>query len=812
VLQSNARWSIPIVDMTTIQRLTEQLNITPMLARLLAVRGLNEVEEAKCFLYGKEDLFHDPFLLDGMHLAVDRVRFALKNNEKIRIYGDYDADGVSSTSLMICLMRQLQANFDYYIPNRITEGYGLNRNAIDTARKHGVSLIITVDTGISAVDEISYARQLGIEVVVTDHHEPPDQLPEAHAIINPKKPECPYPFKQLAGVGVAFKLAEALLGRFPEELLEFVAIGTVADLMPLMDENRILVRMGLERIRSTSSLGIRALLGVAGIEQRDVNAGHIGFAIAPRINASGRLEHAEIAVICLTTHSEQEAEHIAFDLDRLNRERQQIVEQISAEAMEQAARLHELGLMENVLVLAGEGWNVGVVGIVASKLLERYYRPTLILGIDPVTGLAKGSARSIPGFDIHAALTDCKDLLHHYGGHQAAAGMTLHRDQLIDFHRRLNDYAEQHMTEELLIPELVGDMELQLGDISADMISQLELLAPFGMKNPPPRFVLNGLLIKHLKLMGKDQQHLKLQLYNRVDSNPLIIEALGFNKSSWAPLVSPTDQIDLYGELSINEWNGVRRPQIIVKDIRITEVQVFDWRGKTIGDASVNKWMMGMDSAMRGGGKKATLLFRDDDRMDLDIKELSEKNIAVWIYDEFHKLIPINDMAKLTHPEDIGDVMVVSLPPNLPRMEEALTLFNQVNRIYALLLDTVPYTSGVMPAREQFIQVYRLLMRDTAIDNSALENAVKKHTGLPSSSFHFIIKVFEELLFLRREGQRILVNIAPARMELHKSRIYQEKLHREEVEREFIYSNAHELKNWILQRLAPIHLKRMLPK
>ncbi|MEX2415604.1 MAG: single-stranded-DNA-specific exonuclease RecJ [Paenibacillaceae bacterium] len=811
MLKSYARWSIPKVDTTAVEQLSQQLNITPLLASLLTVRGLHEVEEARRFLFGKKDLFHDPFLLNGMQQAVARIQFALKNKEKIRIYGDYDADGVSSTSLMIVLMRQLNADFDYYIPNRQTEGYGLNRNSIELARKQDIKLIITVDTGISAVDEISYAREQGIEIIVTDHHEPPDILPDAYAVINPKKPGCSYPFKQLAGVGVAFKLAEAMLGRFPEELLEFVTIGTIADLMPLVDENRIFVRMGIERLRTNSSLGMRALLGVSGIDQKDLNAGHIGFSIAPRINASGRLDHAGIAVTCLTTSSEQEAEHIAFDLDRLNRERQQIVELISAEAIEQAERLQELGLMEKVLVLAGEGWNVGVVGIVASKVLERYYRPTLILSIDPVTGLAKGSARSIAGFDIHAALTDCSHLLEHYGGHQAAAGMALHRDRLIDFHRSLNDYAEQHLTEDLLIPELMGDMEIESTDISVDMISQLELLAPYGMKNPSPRFVLNGLLLKEIKIMGKDQQHVKLLLCNPLDANMMTMEALAFGKSNWAPLISTNDQIDIMGELSVNEWNGTRRPQIIIKDIRILEKQVFDWRGKKLSDSVVTQWMEGFSSAMQDGGKKAILLFREEEWNQFDIDLIAHKEIAVWLINELDSLLPMNDMAKVTHPEEVGDLLLFSLPPDLARLEWVLPLFFQANRVYSMLQDSVAHMSGPMPTREQFIQVYRLLMRDNVIDISMLGNAVKKHTGLTSSSFLFILTVFEELLFLAREGSQVHVRMTPAKMELHESRSYQEKLHREEVERELIYSNAKELKDWILQRVQQLQRKRMLP-
>jgi len=808
VLQSNARWSIPEVDTTAVEQLSKQLNITPLLARLLMVRGLNEVEEARRFLFGKKDLFHDPFLLDGMQQAVERIYSAIKNKEKIRIYGDYDADGVSSTSLMIVLMQQMQADFDYYIPNRLIEGYGLNRIAIELARKQDIKLIITVDTGISAVEEIAYASELGMDVIVTDHHEPPDSLPDAYVIINPKKPTCSYPFKQLAGVGVAFKLAEALLGRFPEELLEFVTIGTIADLMPLIDENRVFVRMGLERLRATSSLGMRALLGVSGIDQKELHAGHIGFSIAPRINASGRLDHAGIAVTCLTTNSEQEAEHIAFDLDRLNRERQLIVELITTEAMEQAGRLLEHGQMEKVLVLAGEGWNVGVVGIVASKVLERYYRPTLILSIDPVTGLAKGSARSIAGFDIHAALTDCNHLLEHYGGHQAAAGMTLHNDRLIDLHRSLNDYADLHLTDDLLIPELMGDMEIESTDISIDMISQLELLAPYGMKNPSPRFVLNGLRLKEIKTMGKDQQHIKLLLGNPLDANMMTLEALAFGKSSWAPLISSNDEIDIMGELSVNEWNGIRRPQIIIKDIRILEQQIFDWRGKKLSDSLVNNWMDGFSSAMLDGGMKAILLFREEEWKQFDIDLITHKGIAVWLAHESNSPVPMNDKAKLTSAEDIGDLLIFSLPPDLSRIEGILPLFAQANRVYCMLQDSVTHMSGPMPTREQFIQVYKLLLRSSVIDISILENSIKRQTGLTSSVILFILTVFEELLFLAIEGGQVHVRPTPAKMELQESRSYQEKLHREEVERELIYSNAKELKDWILLCMRPTQIER----
>jgi single-stranded-DNA-specific exonuclease len=343
MLQGKARWTVGQSEEggDKAQTLEKELNVSPFLSRLLAARGITESEQAAAFLHGGTDCIHDPFLLDGMDLAVGRIRRAIESGEKIRIYGDYDADGVSSTSLMVSLFKQLGCDFDYYIPHRVQEGYGLHNGAIDIAKEQGVSLMVTVDTGISAVEQIAYAASLGIDVVVTDHHEPPEHLPGAYALVNPKKSDCPYPFKQLAGVGVAVKLAQALLGRWPEELLEYVAIGTIADLMHLSDENRMMVKQGIERIRNTANPGLRALLEVSGVAVKDVNSTHIGFALAPRINASGRLLSADAAVRLLTTDSEQEAMQLADNLDALNKERQRIVDDMTKEAAAMVERLRD---------------------------------------------------------------------------------------------------------------------------------------------------------------------------------------------------------------------------------------------------------------------------------------------------------------------------------------------------------------------------------------------------------------------------------------------------------------------------------------
>jgi len=817
VLYAKAKWTMPELDDQAVERLASKLNISKMVARLLVIRGITNTDEAEQFLYAKEDQLHDPFLLDGMKAAVSRVLLALERKEKIRIYGDYDADGVSSTSLMIGLLRTLNAEFDYYIPHRQAEGYGLHIAAIDAAKQQGVDLIITVDTGISAVEEIAHAAYLGIDVIVTDHHEPPVVLPAAYAILNPRKPGCEYPFKSLAGVGVAFKLAHALLGRMPNEWLEYVAIGTIADLMPLQDENRILVKLGIERIRSTRRAGIHALLRVSGIDKQTVSAGHIGFSIAPRINASGRLDRADTAVSCLTSENEQEADQLAHDLDRLNRERQQIVEDIASEALEQARQMEQYGTLGKVLVLAGEGWNVGVVGIVASKVLERYYRPTIILSIDRAKGIAKGSARSIPGFDIHGALTECAEMLDHYGGHQAAAGMTLQSKQVNNLRKQLNDVAERVLQEGDLTPILTPDLELGLSDISTDVIDQLELLGPFGMNNPHPSFVMSGLRIKELKLLGKDRQHLKLMLFApnagsgaRCEITPKttelpIIEALAFGKAEWSQQMSMSGNIDVYGELSINEWNGVRRPQIMIKDLRITERQVFDWRGRSASDTVITEWLSRKQNA--GTTSRGAIIFRVEEA---SLVQLADTSAALWLIKD-DQLIALNGIAEEADPAQIKDLLFLTLPPAIERAANMLRLFSEVERVYAVFHDTRSYMSGGMPTREQFKQIYSLLnaLREPISEAEALYR-LRERTGLTSDSIRFILAVFADSGFIQEEAGMVAIVPSPPKKELADSSVYTEKIDRVEVEQVFIYSTGFELKEWIVHQLTPQAASRSL--
>ncbi|MBA2939262.1 single-stranded-DNA-specific exonuclease RecJ [Paenibacillus sp. CGMCC 1.16610] len=803
MLAPKARWSIGHADEMLIETFVRELQIDPLVARLLVLRDIRTIPEAEQFMHGGVQYYHDPYLLDGMLPAVERIRKALQNNEFIRIYGDYDADGVSSTSLMHHLLTGLGARFDTYIPHRIREGYGLNRSAIDLAKEQGVDLLITVDTGISAVQEIAYCEELGIDVIVTDHHEPPEHLPQALSVINPKKPGCPYPFKHLAGVGVALKLAHALLDRLPEELLEFAALGTVADLMPLNGENRLIVKQGLQRMQDSAYAGFRSLIGVSGIERKEVTAGHIGFSLAPRINASGRLEAADIAVKLLTTSNETEAEQIAFELDMLNKERQLIVEEMVKEAFVLAEEQQAKGL-DKVIVVAKEGWNVGVVGIVASKIVDKFYRPTLVLSIDPQTGIAKGSARSIAGFDLHKALTVCEEWLDHYGGHQAAAGMSLSRGHLEAFTQKLNELAAATLTEQDYIPLLKADAVCSLPDVPIASIEGLEKLAPFGMGNPAPRFMFTDLSLDDIRTMGKEKQHLKLALSQAKDEVSCSVEAVGFGKGSLAGLITQAAKVDVLGELSINEWNGVRKPQIVMQDLKITHMQLFDWRGAGQLSAKLNMLQNNLATSNTKNQVPGIVLFDET-----DVKAFAATafqigdEIPYWVVQDSGLLRPGNQTASQLDFAHMKDIILYTIPRSLVSLQGVLQQALGMMRCYPVFAELGPDSGSTLPSREMFKMMYGTLQKEGSLNvqDPRLMASFSKRSGLSPAMIQFILSVFEELSFIERQGAFVKLHASPAKKDLTASRIYQHRMNRQEVESVVMYSSAKELEQWIAQHI-----------
>ncbi len=566
------RWVIHEVDESLVNKLANSLGISPIAARVLAGRGLNDPDACRLFLKPSLAQIHDPFLLHGIEKAVIRIGQAIGNNEKIYVYGDYDVDGVCSTAVIHHTLSELGARVAYYIPHRIREGYGLNCEALDSIAAEGAGVVITVDNGISACREADHARELGLDLIVTDHHEPGPELPDAFVIINPKQIECPYPFKSLAGVGVAFKLAHAALKRLhPDEtkarellgsMLDLVTMGTVADIVPLLGENRAIVSAGLPRIQSTQRVGLAQLLRRSSLAKRKITTSSIGYGLGPRINAAGRTEHATFGVELLLTNDPREAELLSEKLETFNNQRRSIEMNTAEEAI---GIVEEQGLYKNrVIVVAQKGWHHGVLGIVASRVLARYYRPTIVISIDGDS--ARGSARSVMGFDMHQALHHCDDILEQYGGHKMAAGMNLKATRLEDFCQKINAFAMDALTEEALVPMIRVDTEASSDDLTETTLRCLEQMEPFGESNPRPMLV-----VKDASLVDEPQilkeKHIKLRMVSPCGNR---IAALGWGMIDRVEeLQGHRGVIELAGSPFINEWNGRISIEIELKDFRV---------------------------------------------------------------------------------------------------------------------------------------------------------------------------------------------------------------------------------------------------
>jgi single-stranded-DNA-specific exonuclease len=562
------RWDIlNQVSTDNISTLAHALRIPPIIARMLISRGITELESARRFFEPSLDLLYDPFRLRDMQRAVDRLRKAILSEEKILIYGDYDVDGITSVSFLYLVLTELGAHVAYYIPDRQSEGYGLSLAGIEEARNSGMNLIITVDCGITGHAEIDAAHQLGIDVIVCDHHEPGETLPDAYAVIDPKLDDSPYPFRELAGVGVTYKLCQGLLMRMEidlsilENYLELVAIGTAADIVPLVDENRVFVKEGIDRLNESENIGIKALLQVAGLSGKEVSTGHIVFIVAPRINAVGRMGDAERAVKLLTTDNPAEAAEIANVLEQENRHRKNVDEETFRQALTIAEEQFAEGNARS-LILYQRGWHPGVIGIVASRVVERFYRPTVLISVD--NGVGKGSARSIEGFDLHDALKQCEDLLIGFGGHKYAAGLSIAEEMIPAFRERFESIAAGRLQSEQLIPKLVIDAELHLHEIDALFLKLLRMFAPFGPLNTRPVF-----MSRNLQVLGGPTivggNHLKF----KVRDGSAAFEVIGFNMGNHLPRVQQFDRgLDLVYIIEENEYNGRKTIQLRAKDLR----------------------------------------------------------------------------------------------------------------------------------------------------------------------------------------------------------------------------------------------------
>lgn len=595
-------WKIQKQPEKEINDLSAALHILPLTAKLLWNRGCRTAEEAERFVKKEEGVFHDPFALKDMDKATERIELALSRGERITIFGDYDVDGVTATCILYQYLSGQGADVRFYIPGRLDEGYGLGAEAVKRIAADGTKLIVTVDTGVTAVEEAEMIAALGMELVVTDHHECRPQLPACCAVVNPRRQDCSYPFKELAGVGVVFKLLCALektlhreedaaysaperLDRQTERLrrvcldyAEYTAIGTIADVMPLRDENRLIVNLGLGLLQKTEKPGLNALIEHASAigenktkyppKKRKITSSFIGYTIAPRINAAGRIAHASRAVELFLTDSAEEADRIAAELCDANHERQETENTIAEEAFAQIAAEHDPA-HEHILILAGEHWHHGVIGIVASRVTEKYHIPSILISFEGSEDTGKGSGRSVEGFDLVAGLTACEDLLVRFGGHAQAAGLTVTRGNLPEFRRRMEACAASAFGGTIPAPTLTLDCETGFDDVRISSAEELYLLEPFGTANPAPLFCLYGAQIVSITELSGGK-HTKLCVCDPADRTVCRTAMLFGVRAETLPF-REGDIADLAYQMDINEFQGARTVQMLVQDIRPNE-------------------------------------------------------------------------------------------------------------------------------------------------------------------------------------------------------------------------------------------------
>lgn len=558
-------WICKDADKSNVVKLAGDAQISGLLAKVFVSRGIDDPEVVRRFLKPEMSGLHDPFLMDGMDAAVTRILQAVKDQEKILVYGDYDVDGVTGTSILVLFLNSIGAMVQYFLPDRMEDGYGLTMTTIDKVKQLDVSLVITVDCGITSVEEVDQLQSAGMQVIVTDHHECKEILPDAFAVLNPHKPGCGYPFKELCGAGVALKLVQGLCIRSGRgdaymKYIDLAALATIADVVPLQEENRVIASFGLKAMESTQNPGLRALINIAGLSEKSITSYGAAFALAPRVNAAGRLGDASRGVRLFTAKELVLAEAIAKELDAENRNRQDTESKILEEAFAYVEEKLD-PVRQKVLVIVGDGWHHGVIGIVASKVLERYYRPCIVISVED--GVGKGSGRSIKGFNLFLALTDCQDLLERFGGHEMAAGLNLKADMIDEFRIRINEYAGSVLTDEDMTPHLRLDALLERGEITLPSVREMAEMAPFGEANPNPRFAYLELIVKDIKTMTGGK-HLKLRLAD----GGFNVDAVGFGMGALAEELKTGDVIDAAFTPDINTWNGTERLQLLLSDIK----------------------------------------------------------------------------------------------------------------------------------------------------------------------------------------------------------------------------------------------------
>lgn len=701
----------PQVEDADFTKIAKSAGLSSEVASLLFQRGIKDESSLKKFLDPSLEDLHDPYLLHDMEKAVKRIRQAIERGELILVYGDYDADGMTSASIVKESLEQLGAECLIYLPNRFTDGYGPNASVYKYfIEQQGVSLIVTVDNGVAGHEAIDLAQSMGVDVIVTDHHSMPEVLPDAYAIVHPEHQEADYPFKHLAGCGVAFKLACALLEEVQVELLDLVAIGTIADMVSLTDENRVMVQYGLEVLRNTQRIGLQELFEVAGISSSDLTEETVGFQLAPRLNALGRLDDPNPAIDLLTGFDDEEVHEIALMIQEKNEERKEIVQAI----YEEAKSLVDPN--KSVQVLAKEGWNPGVLGIVAGRLLEELGQTVIVLNIED--GRAKGSARSIEAVDIFEALDPHRELFIAFGGHAGAAGMTLEAEQLDALSEILETYVKDKGIDAKGKSQLYLDEELDLENLNLDTVKSFERLAPFGMDNQKPIFYIRDFQVENARSMGAGDSHLKLKISKGTAS----FEVVAFGQGSKTTEFSQVKQLELAVTLSVNQWNGQTTLQLMMVDARVDGVQLFNIRSKSV--------------------------------------ELPEGVPVLDFTSDLPEMLSSPAIVVKNIPEDLSLLKQVLQEQDF----SAIYFKNDISKAY--------YLTGY-GTREQFAKLYKTIYQFPEFDIRYKLKDLSAYLKIEQILLVKMIQIFEELGFVTIENGVMKVNKDAAKRDIAESQIYQ---------------------------------------
>lgn len=756
------------VSSAAVEQLSKELNLAPLTTKLLLQRGITTQKEAEAFLNPTLEQLADPFALHDMQRAVERIKQAIASDEQITVYGDYDVDGISSTAVVYEALMDLGAKVNYYIPDRFKDGYGPNLQRYQQLIKNQTELLITVDNGVAGFAAIEFAQNQGVDVVITDHHALPPKLPPAYAIVHPRYPQHEYACPNLAGVGVAFKLVCALLDEIPQEMLDLVVLGTIADLVELTGENRALVKFGLQALQQTQRPGLIALANSAKLDLTQADAETISFGLAPRLNSLGRLATGQIGVELLTTFDEDQAAEIAAKVEKLNQKRQQETEKIATAAWNQLKTADQ----HLVNVVAGEGWNTGLVGIAASRLVEKSQRPTLVLGIDPVTKIAKGSGRSVAAFDLFAALDPQRQLFEAFGGHQQACGLTIKVSQLPELQKVLDAAAQQQHLDTAGKEKLEIAATLPLSSIDQNLIDQINLLQPFGPGNPAPTFSFTDYQLVQPKMIGKKQNHLQFRLQNAQQQ----VAAIDFfaGEQGTAFIKQPA-AFKFVGHLTLNKWKNQVKPQIMVADLGSSGPLVIDRRTPKLSRQLFNR--------------PATFFFFEQRHYSV-LKPYFSADCNLVIGEK-----------QLLQQKSFSELILVDCPPSL---KEFAQLFAQL-QVEQLEVIFYPFTikAGVkVPTRAELARVYRYVLKHQQIKLAENLEPLANYLELKPQQLNFILQMFFEAGFVKIDKGLMTGCVSRKKIDLTKMVSYRSKLQQLKSEKILIQGKSADLTNWIARLLT----------